>query len=515
MFCPDCGLQNRDGAKFCATCGRSLKDLPAYKPVPKKKRKTKKKAAGKSQSNTPVKRTTPPQTSTPPPPPPQIQITTTPPLMTSSGLLKVGTIIDRRYEVTSHIATGGMGAIYKAEDTRLKTVVVIKEMLDFFHSHDERKYAIQRFREEALLLADLRHPNVPRVTDNFIENNRYYLIMDFVEGKNTDRLLRDNRGYGLPEDRIVRWAVQVCDVLDYLHTRVPPIIYRDMKPSNIMICDNDHVMLVDFGIARHFTPRRPGTMIGTQGYAPPEQYKGNTEPRSDLYALAATLHNLLSANDPTQGVPFNFKPIRYWRKDVSADMERILSKALNNRVELRYANAAEMKKEFVALEKKLESSPRHSSSPPSRPSASRVARTAGKPMRPHIIHNSRQKSSIDAQNYFVRGKNYTEAGDLRRAKRELEKAIKLSPDYPEAHSLLGYILARQGRTVDAAKHLRKATAGASASATAHLYIGKAYARMGRIADSQKEYEIAKRLDPNIFSKKNQGFLEKLIRSLLP
>jgi len=514
MFCPDCGLQNREGAKFCATCGRSLKDLPGYKPAQRRKTRTGKKATDKS-SRSKLARKNVPQKAPPsqPPNPPQIQPATPPTVMTPSGLLKVGTLLDRRYEITSHIATGGMGAIYKAEDTRLKTTVVVKEMLDFFQSHEERKYATQRFREEALLLADLRHPNIPRVTDNFIENGRYYLIMDFVKGKNTERILRDSRGYGLPEDRVVAWAVQICDVLDYLHTRVPPIIYRDMKPSNVMICNNDHVMLVDFGIARHFTPRRPGTMIGTHGYAPPEQYKGNTEPRSDLFALAATLHHLLSANDPTKGVPFNFKPIRYWRKDVSADMERILSKALNNRVELRYASAADMKKELTALQKKL-GTPSHRISY-SQTQKSKSGDTRSQPVRSHVISQGRQRSNIDAQNYFVRGKNYAEAGDLRRARRELEKAIKLSPDYPEAHSLLAYILSRQGKTIDAAKHLRRASAGAPASATAHLYMGKAYARLGRITDSQKEYEIARKLDPNIFSKKNQGFLEKLIRSFLP
>lgn len=499
MYCPDCGRKNRPSANFCLTCGYKLS-----KSAPPARRKAS--VSAKKPPSKPVVKKAKPKPA--PKPKPALSVkpassTTLAPPPAKRGLLPVGSVLDRRYEVQQHIATGGMGAIYRGEDTRLKTQVAIKEMLDFFHSHDERKYAIQRFREEALLLADLRHPNVPRVTDNFIENNRYYLIMDFVEGKSTEKIIQENQGAGLPLKDVAGWAVQICDVLYYLHTRTPPIIYRDMKPSNIMITAGNKVMLVDFGIARHFTPRRPGTMIGTHGYAPPEQYKGNTEPRSDLYALASTLHHLITGRDPTRAVPFKFKPVRELRGACSHKLEAVLKKALQNRVELRYTNADEMKKAFMET-------PEYSGAvenPATAPAPSM-------PPPPVYKQKSRPRSSIDAQNHFTRAKNLAEVGRFKRAKKELEKALKLSPDYPEAHSLMGFVKTRLGKPKDALPHLNQAIALNPGSATAHFYMGKAYARMGKIADSQKEFKIASRLDPQMFRKRNQGFLERLIDSLL-
>lgn len=439
----------------------------------------------------------------------------------------MGSLLDRRYLITAHVATGGMGAIYKGEDTRLQRPVAVKEMLDFFQDHEERKYAVQRFREEALLLGNLTHPNIPRVTDNFIENNRYYLIMDFVEGKDTLKILREQNGPGLPEIMVVKWAIQAADVLYYLHTRKPPIIYRDMKPSNIMVEAGDKVMVVDFGIARHFTPRRPGTMIGTQGYAPPEQYKGETEPRSDIYALAATMHHLLTAQDPTKGVPFTFKPVRQWRSGLSAEIERILSKALHNLPEMRYVNAGEMKEDLEELLEKLATGTgRTQASTYLPPSTSQVTQPQMPPpnagaqpgtvRQPAMYYQSRQSGS-DARDHFARGKEYAEDGDYQKARKELEKAIKMSPDYPEAHCLMGFIMVQTGRSREAVAHLRKAVSMRPASATAHLYLSKAYARMGEINESQKEYQIARRLDPSVMDKGKKGpsLLEQLIRSFLP
>ncbi|MCE1246477.1 MAG: protein kinase [Firmicutes bacterium] len=564
MYCPDCGFKNRDGAKFCGSCGRTMKDLPGFKPagssgkagivpdptVPRPPAKKQQVAANipdqtyvSQQAAKPAKKAQPAQ-QTPPPrqvptppvqappiqpvtyPPPDSDGTDAPPPFSQSGNLIDGTILDRRYKVTKHIATGGMGAVYKGEDVRLKTTIAIKEMLDFFTTPDERNYAVQRFSEEALLLADLRHPNIPRVTDNFIENGRYYLIMDFVEGISAEKALRNNQGFGLPEKKVVHWAVQICDVLNYLHTRTPPIIYRDMKPSNIMICEGDKAMVVDFGIARHFAPQRPGTMIGTHGYAPPEQYKGNTEPKSDVYALAATMHHLLSGNDPTKGVPFSFQPIRYWRRDVSEDMERILIKALQNRPEARY-NAGELKEELEKLEEKLERNP---SSPQSAKPVqaelmteirTRPAKQASAPpppppvyaQAPQPVQHNQQDAVQRAREFFVRGKDHIERGNLQEAKMDLENAVQLFPDFTEAHTLLGYVYYRLSNQNEAMDHLQKAVTLKPGSATAHLYLGKVFARLGKASESQREYQIAGRLDPRII-KDGGNFIEKFIKSIL-
>ena len=514
MFCPDCGLKNRSGAKFCRTCGKNLKNLPGFTSSDSDDKKSQPSAV--SPGKPPLKKSSPQsQAAIPAVVPPIPDMSSLP-----SGLLQVGDMIDRRYKVTSHIATGGMGAIYKGEDTRLQTVVAIKEMIDFFQTEEEKNYAIKRFREEALLLADIRHPNIPRVTDNFIENGKYYLIMDFVEGKSAEKVLKENSGRGLPEDRILKWAIQTCDVLDYLHTLNPPIIYRDMKPSNVMILDDDRVMLVDFGIARHFSPRRPGTMIGTHGYAPPEQYKGNTEPRSDLYALAATLHHLLSGNDPTKGVPFNFKPIRQWRPDVSEGMEKILSCALENLPDRRFATAGEMKREFEKLAGNIPlgstaSQPssyvppvsQHQTPPP--PPMRRTPQGSSSPS-----GNRSKRSEAEAEKYYEKGKRYFNAGNIKKASDELNKAVRACPNHAEAQCLLGYVRLKMGDSQGAVNHLMQSVMLSPKSATAHLYLGKAYARMGRIQESQKEYKIAGRLDPRIFNSRSPGLLEKLLRSIL-
>jgi len=532
MWCPDCGLKNRDGAKFCRTCGKKLKDLPGYKPAaPQQKRKKggspRPKSSRKKKSRSSAPQQTPPvkHLQTPGSTEPEEDLAFS--SLSPSVILGVGDVLDRRYKVTSHIATGGMGAIYKGEDTRLRTTIAIKEMLDFFQSADDRNYAIKRFQEEALLLADLRHPNIPRVTDNFIENSKYYLIMDFIEGKSTEKILQEHQiqAAQIPEERAVKWAVQMSDVLHYLHTRNPPIIYRDMKPSNVMICKDDKVMLVDFGIARHFSPRRPGTMIGTHGYAPPEQYKGNTEPRSDLYAIAATMHHLLSGNDPTIGVPFNFKPIRQWRSDISEEMERILEKALQNLPNSRYDNAGEIKNEFLKLREKL-SSGVSIHSPQSQkqvyPAGSQIPKVqvVSQPasyVRPssgqgYSFRNQRQLEA-DARKYFEKGKRYANSGQLQKAKGQLEKALMACPNHPQAQCLMGYVLLRTGRSKKAVEHLNNAVMLTPKNARAHLYLGKAYARLGKIAESQKEYRIASRLAPNILRTSGKGILD-LLRSLL-
>lgn len=507
MFCPDCGLKNRKGAKFCGNCGKSFAGLPGYKLGARRRslsRKSPRKLGyGGSSLVKSKKKKSSRRPSSLQKPAAVPSISSHPPSFArlTPGLIPVGTVLDKRYKIVEHIATGGMGAIYKGEDTRLKTTIAIKEMLDFFQNHEDRKYAVQRFREEALLLADIRHPNVPRVTDNFIENNRYYLIMDFVEGKSTSKLLMENQGRGLEIQRVIWWGVQICDVLYYLHTHKPVIIYRDMKPSNIMIRADDSVMLVDFGIARHFTPRRPGTMIGTHGYAPPEQYKGNTEPRSDIYGLASTMHHLITGNDPTQGVPFNFKPISHYRKNVDPRLERIFKKALENRVEMRYINALEMKNDLLAVLKY-------------RPPGTTVSAGKQAASRPSFSSSAPVSSDVDAHKHFTRAKNYVDRGSYRKAQGELEKALQISPDYPEAHSLLGYVLSRRGKTHQAVKHLNRAISLSPGSATAHLYLGKAYEKLGRYDESERELRIASRLDPELFKRHTMSFLEKLIRSLL-
>ena len=199
--------------------------------------------------------------------------------------------------------------------------------------------AVAQFRREAQLLRRLRHPNLPPVSDEFAIGDRNYLVMEYVPGSTLQQML--DRGEGpFPESRVVAWANQLCDVLDYLHRQQPPIIFRDLKPANIMIDREGTVKLIDFGIARLFTPgkSRDTTTLGTPGYAAPEQYgKGQTDARSDLYALGATLPFLLTARDPADE-PFKFPPARRLNPAVPAELEAVVARAVATNACLLYTS---------------------------------------------------------------------------------------------------------------------------------------------------------------------------------
>jgi serine/threonine protein kinase len=229
------------------------------------------------------------------------------------------------------IAQGGMGAIYKAQDQRLQgKVVAVKETSESAIAPAERARVLGSFQREAELLARLEHPNLVRVTDRFQEKERHYMVMEFIEGRTLADMLR-GRIEPFPEEQVLAWADQLCDVLLYLHSQEPKIIYRDMKPANVMVLNGtDTVKLIDFGIARFFKPgkRRDTIEFGTDGYAPPEQYgKSQTDERADIYALGAMLHQLLTLRAPLTR-PFRFPPVCTLNPKVSRRVEAAIAKAV-------------------------------------------------------------------------------------------------------------------------------------------------------------------------------------------
>src|SRR2546428_10022789 len=263
-----------------------------------------------------------------------------------------------RYKIERLVAAGGMGAVYRAIDTRFHRPCAVKEMLDEFQSEGERAQAVEWFEREANLLLDLNHQCIPRVRDFFMEQGRHYLVMDFIDGRTLgDVLERDgnvvgvNGAHGVPEERARLWARQICSVLAYLHSQTPPIIFRDLKPSNIMVTERDGIKLIDFGIARTFQTQHQATVIMTLGYAPPEQLHGMPEPRSDLYALGATLYRILTSHDAANNKPsiFSFPPLRALRPDISPAFEQVVIKTLSPALEQRWASAAEMERALIIL----------------------------------------------------------------------------------------------------------------------------------------------------------------------
>lgn len=268
------------------------------------------------------------------------------------GRLLPGVVLQNRYELTRLLKAGGMSTIYLARARHFgNDFCVVKEMLERFADPQDRQIAIQMLASEAFILRRLNHPYVPRVIDYFEEYKRHYVVMDYVEGESLQDVLDQEGQPGLPEDRVLEWAEQICEVLEYLHNQNPPIIFRDLKPSNIMLEPNGRIKLIDFGISRFFKPgqTRDTWNMGTAGYAPPEQYgQGQTDARSDIYALGATLHQLLTGRDPSTS-PFVFPPLRSLNPALSAGLEPVVAKALALDPEERYQSVREMREALQNL----------------------------------------------------------------------------------------------------------------------------------------------------------------------
>ena len=258
--------------------------------------------------------------------------------------LAPGIVLNNRYEIISPIRAGGMGAIYRAFDRVAKQNCAVKEM--FYRedlSEDLSSYMFKRFMEEAKLLSLLNHPSIPGIIDYFsLNKNYYYLVMDYIEGRDLYTHILDNEGEGFPEKIVLNWAIQICDVLHYLHNRPMPILHRDLNPANLILREKDNrIILVDFGLARAINPDTAGqkTSVGSMAYTSIEQCQGHPEPRSDIYSLGATMHFLLTAQGNES---FDVPPVREIRPDVSPWMEQIIQKALALLPHERFASAKEM-----------------------------------------------------------------------------------------------------------------------------------------------------------------------------
>src|SRR2546421_471447 len=250
----------------------------------------------------------------------------------TTGLLVYNHLLKRRYRIISQVGKGGFGAVYKAADLQFgNRQVAIKEMSQSSLSQQELIEATESFKREALLLANLTHPNLPRIYEQFTDVGRWYLVMDFIEGETMEEHLDKMSGKKLPIDKVLEIGIQLCMVLEYLHMRQPPIIFRDLKPANIMLTPHGHVYLIYFGIARHFKPgqAKDTTALGSSGYAAPEQYgRTQTTPRADIYGLGATLHQMVSGNDPSD-TPFHFTSLQLLNHPILSRLEKLIMQMLD------------------------------------------------------------------------------------------------------------------------------------------------------------------------------------------
>ncbi len=258
-------------------------------------------------------------------------------------MLSIGALVDNKYKILSEIGHGGMSVVYLAINERANKTWAIKEV---------RKNGVVDFEAvkqglivETNMLKNLRHPHLPSIIDVLDFEDSFLIVMDYIEGRSLQSVLKHEGAQ--PEELVVEWGKQLCDVLGYLHSRQPPIIYRDMKPANVMLKPDGNVMLIDFGTAREFKNRamvEDTTCLGTRGYAAPEQFGGygQTDARTDIYCLGATLYHLLTGHSPAEP-PYEIKPLRYWNPSYAGSgIEKLINKCCQQDPAARYQNCGEL-----------------------------------------------------------------------------------------------------------------------------------------------------------------------------
>ncbi|MCE1246478.1 MAG: protein kinase [Firmicutes bacterium] len=409
-------------------------------------------------------------------------------VLSGTGLLSSGYVLDRRYRVLEHIATGGMAHVYRVEDHRLKNIYALKEMMDNFRLEEEKRDAVHRFSREAELLARLKHPSIPRIIDHFVENGRYYLVMDFITGENLESAL-DSYPFGkFPEQTVMPWIRQITDVLEYLHSLNPPVIYRDMKPSNILLGEDGRIYLIDFGIARLFMPQKKGTLIGTPGYAPPEQYKGEADIRSDMYSLAATIHHLITGRDPRTDVPFNFPPVKSLDPDANEFLSAILDKALAYKTEDRYQTIGEFSKALSEIESLNEAQIWNNR-------GMNLMKTADYIMAEQAFTEAVKADGSNVKAYINRGVSREKQGKGSAALEDYREAEKIEPENQEVLYNLGCSLKKSGEMEQAYSYFERTVRKDPRHIQALNNMGNIFFIWKEWQKAQEMYETALRVDP--------------------
>jgi hypothetical protein len=282
-----------------------------------------------------------------------------------------------RYRLVERVDRGGFSTVWRGADLHMGGRMVAVKVLAMPAAAEDAPTVLAW---EAAVLASLRHPAIPVIYDHITIGSRHYLVMDYVEGSSLHALLAVRR-HPVPEPQVRDWALQLSEVLAYLHGRQPPVVFRDLKPANILLAPDGRLRLVDFGIARRLAPGRADTVaLGTAGYASPEHYGGHTDARSDLYSLGATLHHLLTLRDPSAHPPFAFPPVRALNPAISAALATLVEQLLQWRPEDRPAAAAQVASALCRPDARgtAESAPVVSPSAPRVPRAILVLRELGR-----------------------------------------------------------------------------------------------------------------------------------------
>ncbi len=429
LICPVCLVQNQDAAKYCTGCGFEL--------------------AGAQ------------------------------PLMPHS-------VLQGRYRILEQIGGGGMSTVYRALDTRLsnasRAIKGIKPTRPL--DADARYEAIESFGREAAILAHLEHPNLPRIYDHFSEGGRQYLVMDYIDGW-TLRWIIEHRPDVLKLDRVVNRILQLCDVLTYLHSQTPPIIFRDLKPENVMVARAGTIKLIDFGIARFFLPRktRDTTSMGTQGYAAPEQYgQTQTDARSDIYSLGVVFHEMLTLHDPTE-TPFALPAIHDLVPGVPQAIATIIQRATSLDPEGRFSSASEFKE---ALRQAGATS-----------GGLHIVDMGSRPQTESTRETELSQRTEQIRTATVRGRTCMAESDLEQAIMHFTEAIDLGTIDDAIYGERGVAYLRTGQLALALADFDQAIKRNPTTPYGYFFRGLTYQELNQLEKAVTDYEMALTLDPTL------------------
>lgn len=352
-------------------------------------------------------------------------------------MTKEGTILDGKYEIWKEVGRGGMSIVYLARDNRLNKQWAVKEIKN--DGSKSTRTLLKGLEREANILKNVDHPVLPRIVDIINQDGTIYVVMDFIEGETiSDRLKKEG---AQPQELVIEWGLQLASALDYLHNMKPPVIYRDMKPSNVMIKPEGGVKLIDFGTAKEYEIENNAdtTALGTRGYAAPEQFgdaqgRGiyNTDARTDIYNLGATLYHIVTGMNPCEP-PYEIKPIREWNPALSSGLEKILLKCTQPDPNDRYQNCTEL---MYALEHYNEFDDEYRKKNKRKMGAfvatAVLAAAAG--VTSLVGYSGLQKIKMDNYNTYIEtGNEYRVEGDYIAAAEQYKKAFELDGSDAEAY----------------------------------------------------------------------------------
>lgn len=352
-------------------------------------------------------------------------------------MTKEGTVLDGKYEIWKEVGRGGMSIVYLARDNRLNKQWAVKEIKN--DGSKSTKTLLKGLEREANILKNVDHPVLPRIVDIINQGGVIYVVMDFIEGETiSDRLKKEG---AQPQELVIEWGLQLASALDYLHKMNPPVIYRDMKPSNVMIKPEGGVKLIDFGTAKEYDVENNAdtTALGTRGYAAPEQFgdsKGrgiyNTDERTDIYNLGATLYHIVTGMNPCEP-PYEIRPIREWNPALSTGLEKILLKCTQADPKDRYQNCSEL---MYALEhyNELDDEYRKKNKRKLAAFVSTAVLAVAAGVTSLIGYSGLQKIKLDNYNTYIEtGNNYRVEGDYAEAAEQYKKAFELDGSEAEAY----------------------------------------------------------------------------------